>query len=32
MCAFLKAFDSKGDVPGRKGWETSEVNVRLWEK
>lgn len=31
MCAFLKAFDSKGDVHGR-GWETSEVDVRLWEK
>lgn len=30
--AFLKASKNKGDVPGRKEWETSEVDVRLWEK
>lgn len=32
MCAFLKVSDNKGDVPGRKEWETSEVNMRLWGK
>lgn len=32
MWAFLKSSKNKGDVPGRKEWETSEVGVRLWEK
>lgn len=32
MWAFLKASKNKGDICGRKEWETSEVDVRLWEK
>lgn len=32
MCAFLMASNNKGDVPGRKECETSEVVVRLWEE
>lgn len=31
-CAFLNASNNKGDAPGRKEWETSELVVRLWEK
>lgn len=32
MWAFLKSSKNKGGVPGGKEWETSEVDVRLWEK
>lgn len=32
MWVFLKSSKNKGDVPGRKEWEMSEVGVRLWEK
>lgn len=31
MCAFLKVSNNQGDVPGRKEWETSEMDVRFWE-